>query len=111
METKRKDSQWTWENHGAKLLPLGSRGEGRVEIEHKQTFPCLVGHFIIMCRSSALDSRKSDNICFQKPLTLKGPWSKEGLSLEGLVLCRQEACSVTVQRETTKQAESNRKGR
>lgn len=72
--------------------PWGAAWEGQAGTERKQTFPCLVGHFVIMCRSSTSDSRKSDNICFQRPLMVKGPRSEEGLSLEGLVLLRQEAC-------------------
>lgn len=60
--------EWTLPN----FSPWGG-GAGTTEMEYKQTFPCLVGHFVIMCRSSTLDSRKSDNICFQRPLMLKGP--------------------------------------
>lgn len=52
--------------------PWGAEARG-TERERKQTFPRLAGHFVIMCRSSASDSRKPDNICFQRPLTLESP--------------------------------------
>lgn len=60
--------EWTVPN----LSPRGAEARG-TEREHKQTFPRLAGQFVIMCRSSALDSRKPDHICFQRPLALESP--------------------------------------